>query len=64
MKVELDMGEAMGEVSAYYELPQGLTLDVQTAKGSVLVPYRAEVVERTDSEARVIVVKSDVGLFD
>ena len=64
MKVELDTGEAMGEVSAYYELPQGLTLDVRTGKGSVLVPYRAEVVERTDSEARVVVVKSDVGLFD
>ncbi|HEX5576857.1 MAG TPA: ribosome maturation factor RimM [Gemmatimonadaceae bacterium] len=64
MRVELDTGEAMGEVSGYYELPQGLTLDVKTEKGSVLIPYRAEVVERTDSDARVVVVKSDVGLFD
>lgn len=64
MRVELDTGEEMGEVSGYYELPQGLTLDVKTEKGSVLIPYRAEVVERTDSDARVVVVKSDVGLFD
>ena len=64
MKVELDTGEAIGEVTAYYELPQGLTLDVMTTKGSVLVPYRSEVIERTDSESRVVVVKSDVGMFD
>lgn len=64
MKVQLDSGGEMGEVTAYYELPQGLTLDVRTAKGSVLVPYRAEVVERTDSDARVVVVKSEAGIFD
>jgi 16S rRNA processing protein RimM len=64
MRVELDSGTAVGEVTAYYELPQGLTLDVKTAKGSVLVPYRPEIVERTDTEARVVVVKSDVGMFD
>jgi 16S rRNA processing protein RimM len=64
MKVELDTGEKVGEVASYYELPQGLTLDVTTARGSVLVPYRPEVVERADGGARVIVVKSDVGLFE
>lgn len=64
MKVELDTGEAMGEVTAYYELPQGLTLDVKTGTGSVLVPYRPEVVERVDSDARLVVVKSEVGMFD
>jgi 16S rRNA processing protein RimM len=64
MRVELDSGEKVGEVTSYYELPQGLTLDVSSARGSVLVPYRPEVVERIDSEARVIVVKSEVGLFE
>ncbi len=64
MKVELDTGDPIGEVTAYYELPQGLTLDVKTAAGSVLIPYRAEVVERTDSDSRTVVVKSDLGLFD
>ena len=64
MKVELDDGTGIGEVTAYYELPQGLTLDVKTEKGSVLVPYRPEIVDRTDTEARVVIVKSDVGIFD
>lgn len=64
MKVELDSGQVIGEVTAYYELPQGLTLDVKTSKGSVLVPYRPEVIERTDTVERVVVVKSGVGMFD
>ncbi len=64
MKVELDTGAPMGEVTAYYELPQGLTLDVKTDNGSVLVPYRPEVVERIDSDARIVFVRSDIGMFD
>jgi 16S rRNA processing protein RimM len=64
MKVELDSGQVIGEVTAYYELPQGLTLDVKTQKGSVLVPYRPEVIDRTDTEERVVIVKSGVGMFD
>ena len=64
MKVKLDSGEEMGTVSSYYELPQGLTLEVKTAKGNVLVPYRPEVVEHVDAEAREVVVKSEVGIFD
>jgi 16S rRNA processing protein RimM len=64
MSVALDSGERIGTVESLYELPQGLTLDVRTDKGSVLVPYRPELIERTDQEARVVTVKSDTGLFD
>ena len=64
MRVELTSGQSVGEVTAYYELPQGLTLDVKTGKGSVLVPYRPEVIDRTDTEMRTVVVKSEVGMFD
>lgn len=64
MKVKLDTGEEIGEVASYYELPQGLTLEVKTAKGSVLLPYRPEVVEHVDRDAREVVVKADLGLFD
>ena len=64
MKVKLDTGESMGEVNSYYELPQGLTLEVKTGNGTVLVPYRPEVVDHVDREARVLVVKSAVGIFD
>lgn len=64
MRVELDNGAHVGEVTSYYELPQGLTLDISTSRGSVLVPYRPEVIESTDSTARIIVVRSDLGLFE
>ena len=64
MKVKLDTGETMGEIVAYYELPQGLTLEAKTDTGLVLIPYRAEVVHHVDSESREVVVKDEVGLFD
>ena len=64
MKVKLDTGEMMGEIVAYYELPQGLTLEAKTDSGLVLIPYRAEVVDHVDSEAREVIVKDEIGLFD
>lgn len=64
MKVRLDSGEEVGEVASWYELPQGLTLEVKTGKGNVLVPYRPEVVEHVDTDAREVVVKAEVGIFD
>jgi 16S rRNA processing protein RimM len=64
MKVKLDTGEPKGEVDSYYELPQGLTLEVKTSTGKVLVPYRPEVVDHVDREAREVVVRSEVGIFD
>jgi 16S rRNA processing protein RimM len=64
MKVRLDTGQEMGEVGSYYELPQGLMLEVKTGRGNVLVPYRPEVVEHVDTEAREVVVKAEVGIFD
>jgi 16S rRNA processing protein RimM len=64
MSVRLDTGEAMGEVIAYYELPQGLTLEAKTESGTVLIPYRPEVVDHVDAEGREVVVKAEVGLFD
>ena len=64
MTVRLDTGESMGEVHSYYELPQGLALEVRTGNGTVLVPYRPEVVDHIDREAREVVVKSEVGIFD
>ena len=64
MTVRLDTGESMGEVHAYYELPQGLTLEVRTGNGTVLVPYRPEVVDHVNRDEREVVVKSEVGIFD
>jgi 16S rRNA processing protein RimM len=64
MSVVSATGERFGEVKTFYELPQGIMLDVQKAHGSVLIPYRPEIVVRTDIEARTIVVNDTLGLLD
>lgn len=63
MRVELESGEVVGTVSATYELPQGLTLDVQREAGSVMIPYD-RVVTHVDRAARVIRVDPPAGLLD
>jgi 16S rRNA processing protein RimM len=64
MKVESRDGNPLGTVSNFYELPQGVMLDVATEHGSVLVPYRPEIVVRADLEARVVVIDESLGLMD
>jgi len=64
MSVVSATGERRGAVTTFYELPQGIMLDVQTHHGSVMIPYRPEIIVRTDIEARTIVVNDTLGLFD
>lgn len=64
MAVVSATGERLGVVTTFYELPQGIMLDVQTARGSVMIPYRPEIIVRTDLEARSIVVDDALGLLD
>jgi 16S rRNA processing protein RimM len=64
MRAESPQGESIGTVSTYYELPQGIMLDIRTARGSVLVPYRPEVIVRTDVEGRIIVIDDKIGFLD
>jgi ribosomal 30S subunit maturation factor RimM len=39
-------------------------LDINTRRGSVLIPYRPEIVVRTDIEARTILINDTLGLMD
>jgi len=64
MKVEGRSGEPLGEVTMYYELPHGVLLDVKTAAGSALVPYRPEIVVRTDLATRTVVLDESLGLIE
>ena len=64
MKVRSIDGKDIGTVTTFYELPQGLMLDIETARGSVLVPYRPEVIARTDIEDRAIVIDDRLGFMD
>lgn len=64
MQVEGRSGEHLGEVTTFYELPHGVLLDVRTSKGSALVPYRPEIVVRTDLARRTVVVDESLGLIE
>lgn len=57
-------GKALGLVTAWYELPAGLTLEVQGAKREFLLPFKKELVQRVDREARRLVVELPEGLED
>ena len=57
-------GDELGTVTTFYELPQGVVLDVQTARGSILVPYRPEIIVRTDIDARNVVINDTLGFMD
>lgn len=64
MKAESSTGEPMGTVKTFYELPHGIILDLDTPKGSVLVPYRPEAIVRTDVAARTIVINAEMGFTE
>src|SRR4029079_4554056 len=46
MKVVSAQEEPIGAVTTFYELPQGIMLDIETPRGSVLIPYRPEIIVR------------------
>ena len=64
MKAISASGEDLGTVTTFYELPQGLMLDINTRRGSVLIPYRPEIVVQTDIVARTILINDTLGLMD
>ena len=57
-------GERLGAVTTFYELPQGIMLDVNTPRGSVMIPYRPEIIVRTDIQSRSIVINDTLGFLD
>jgi len=64
MQVEVDGQGHVGEVRDVYEAPQGLILEVETATGRPLVPWRPEIIDRVDEERNTIVLKPLDGLLD
>ncbi|HSR14147.1 MAG TPA: ribosome maturation factor RimM [Gemmatimonadales bacterium] len=57
-------GRALGLVTAWYELPAGLALEVQGPKREFLLPYRKEIVRSVDRAARRLVVEPPEGLIE
>ena len=65
MRVVRVTGEEIGEVSAVFELPQGLLMDVRRSGAkSVLLPFNDQTVTNVDTAQRVIHVDPIEGLID
>ena len=54
----------LGLVSAVYELPAGLVIEVQGPKREFLLPYKKEFVQQVDREGRRLVVSPPEGLLE
>jgi len=64
MSVVSVAGALIGTVTTFYELPQGIMLDVKTKTGSTIIPSRPEVIARCDISERTIVIDDTIGLLD
>ena len=65
MVIELEGSrEVVGTVTDVYELPQGVMLDVRRETGTVLVPFRSEVVTKVDRDGRRLVIAPPEGLLE
>ncbi|HEY4321408.1 MAG TPA: ribosome maturation factor RimM [Gemmatimonadales bacterium] len=58
-----EAGEPLGIVSEVYDLPQGLTIEVQGPKREFLLPFRAEYVKEVERDSRRLVVSVPDGLL-
>lgn len=59
-----EAGEPLGIVSAVYDLPAGVTIEVQGPEREFLLPYRAEYVVESDIGERRLVARLPDGLLD
>ena len=64
MRVAHANGEAIGEVSEVFELPQGLVMEVKRASDTVMLPFDEHTVTEVDAAARVITVDPLEGMLD
>jgi 16S rRNA processing protein RimM len=62
--VRLEDGTAVGLVSAVYELPAGLMIEVQGPRREFLLPYKREFVREVDRIGRRLTVAPPEGLLE
>jgi len=60
LAVETAGREEVGKVTGYYELPQGLMIEIRSERGDSLLPYRPEVVAHVDLQRRVLTLHDGV----
>lgn len=57
-------GDAIGEVSEVFELPQGLVMEVRRATDTVMLPFDERTVTGMDAAMRIITVDPLEGMLD
>jgi 16S rRNA processing protein RimM len=62
--VEDTTGQSLGLVTGWFELPGGLTLEVQGPRREFLMPYKKELVRQVDRDGKKLVVELPLGLLD
>ena len=63
MRVLDEDGAELGEVRAWYPVPQGVLLDVRTTRGDVTLPFNERFVRRVDRAGRTLTVAIPDELF-
>ena len=61
--VDDETGKELGEVTEFYDVPQGILLEFRTADGVANLPFVDEFVREVDREGRRIVVRLPDGLL-
>jgi len=62
--VRLEDGSPVGLVSAVYDLPSGLMIEVQGPEREFLLPYKKEFVREVDRDGRRLMVTPPEGLLE
>jgi ribosomal 30S subunit maturation factor RimM len=57
-------GDAIGEVTEVFELPQGLVMEVRRASDTVMLPFDERTVTTMDAATRIITVDPLEGMLD
>ena len=57
-------GNAVGTVTAWYQMPHGILLDIRTPRGDVSIPYSERFVLAVNREVRSITVDIPNELFE
>jgi 16S rRNA processing protein RimM len=64
MRVTTTAGLALGEVAGWFEMPQGVLLEVKGTERETLLPYRDEFIRAVDPVERTITVELPEGFVD
>ena len=64
MQVATTGGVVLGDVAGWFEMPQGVILEVTGLEKEALIPYREEFIRAVDAKGRRITVALPEGFFD